>query len=326
MNIFLLSTITHIVTFIIITFNCISASARLLEKVSALVNNEIISLSDITNFKKKLQSSKTTYDDFLPLDFQKAELAKDDQKIIDYLINEKIMDSEIKRLGLVTTNDKLEQEINNIQKKQHIDRKQLKQILLKEGSSFDEYVRVTKTRIERTTLLQRVVNPQVQVSDDDVLSYYFAKNKKSRSTIYEYKLAHIFFKIQQKSDEKTALKKAMEVSKKLKDVSFEKLAAEHSEDPNFSHGGFWGMFKSEELSKDFEDALNKISSGDISAPIKSLSGYHILKLLEKKITSTPLSEEESNEIRNILYEQAYKTQLKHWLEQKRKTAFIRINK
>jgi peptidyl-prolyl cis-trans isomerase SurA len=54
-------------------------------------------------------------------------------------------------------------------------------------------------------------------------------------------------------------------------------------------------------------------------------GYHIVKLLNKKLTTDPKFEKEKEKIKATLFEQNFKRQMKNWIVSKRDEAFIRIN-
>ncbi|WP_459500720.1 peptidylprolyl isomerase PrsA [Bacillus sp. C1] len=91
----------------------------------------------------------------------------------------------------------------------------------------------------------------------------------------EIKASHILV-----NDEKTA----NDIKKKLDEgASFEELAKEHSEDPGSKeNGGDLGYFGSGKMVPEFEDAAYKLNVGEISKPVKSPHGYHIIKLTDKK--------------------------------------------
>src|SRR5687768_5494749 len=104
---------------------------------------------------------------------------------------------------------------------------------------------------------------------------------------HEYKIAHILF-LTKAGPVASAEKRAGNVVERLRNgASFEKLASRYSEDPNYTTDGLLGTFKSGELLKELEDAVRPLSVGQYAGPVKTKSGVHILKLLDKKVTSDP---------------------------------------
>lgn len=296
--------------------------AKVVEKILVVVNDEIITQSDIENYRQKLR--KSTFNDDLIL-YEKSDLLNNSKLLLEHLIDQKIIDSEVKRLGLEVTVEKVDQEIRNIAKQNGITKPQLREALKKQGVSFAEYQDFMKSRLERQNLIQRVVTAQIKISDEEVQNYYLNNNQNNSLKSYEYTLSHILFSVKE-TGEQGAKQRAEEVYKKISSgQNFEKLAAQYSEDPAFTAGGFLGKFKSGEFLKELENAAKKLEANQYSQPIKTKQGYHIIKVLEKKISSDPEFDRQKVKIREILYQKAFKNQFSFWLEQKRQSAFIRKN-
>src|SRR5438445_266189 len=97
------------------------AKAEMVDRIVAVVNNEIVTESDLRTFVKKINSNGMV-DDLL-LFGQKSESLKNNRPSeLNYLINERILDSEIKRLNLSVTVERVEQEIRDIAKRNNVSR------------------------------------------------------------------------------------------------------------------------------------------------------------------------------------------------------------
>ena len=89
-----------------------------------------------------------------------------------------------------------------------------------------------------------------------------------------------------KEQEEAALKKINDVHKKLKDGGkFEDLAKEHSDCPSKEKGGSLGEFGPGDMVPEFEKALLELKANDVSDPVKTRFGYHLIKAGEKKVIS-----------------------------------------
>ncbi len=129
----------------------------------------------------------------------------------------------------------------------------------------------------QATLAQ--VSAQVVVSDADLQDYY-AKNKTRYISTEQRHAHHILVAVNDKVDSAAALKKAQDIEAKLKaGGNFEALAKQYSDDAgSAAQGGDLGLSERGSLEAPFGDALFAMKPGDISAPIHTKFGYHIIRL------------------------------------------------
>jgi parvulin-like peptidyl-prolyl isomerase len=140
----------------------------------------------------------------------------------------------------------------------------------------------------------------------DVKRAYEA-NKQALTVPAQYQLAQIFIAQAENADKATAnvaIKKAAELAGKAqaKGADFAKLARENSEHKDTApHGGDLGWLPENQIFPEIRAAVVKMDKGDVSAPIRSAAGWHIVKLLDKKPQGVrPLSEVQetiSNQLR-----------------------------
>lgn len=313
-----------ILTFVLAICAMSFAHAELVDRVVAVVNDETVLQSDVQKFSQTL-SRQGSVDEMLLMGESQSSLRGSSKAQLDYLINERLLDSEIKRQNLSVTVERVEQEIRDIAKRNGVSRNEMINMIKKQGMSASEYQDFIKTRIERQSLVEAEITSKIRVSDEDVMAYYARKNPGASTGAYEYTLAHIFFN-PKKGGSESAKDRAIKVLRKLKaGESFETLAEQNSEDTNFTTGGMLGTFKSGEFSTEMETAVKDLEVGQTSIVTPSRSGYHILKVLGKKVISDPKFDQEKEKIRAVLFEQAFARHLKNWVAQKREDSFIRIN-
>ena len=302
-----------------------TARAELVERIVAIVNDEIVTLSDMKKFEDRLRSGGLTDDLLIPDQAAKEAVLKDREKLLQKMIDEKIIDSEVKKQNMSVTIEKVEQEIRNIAKRNNVGRDELKAALKERGIEFSQYQDFIKTGLERQGLIEKSITSRIKISEDDVLAAYAASGGSNTEQAFEYTLAHVMF-LSSKGGENAAKERAAQALKRLREgVAFDKLAAETSEDPGFEPGGVLGVFKTGELQKDLEGAVHKLGAGEYSNVIPTRGGFHIVRVVRKKLIADPRTEKDRERIRAELYEKAYKKQLQSWLEQLRQDAFLRIN-
>lgn len=304
----------------------ISASAEVIERIIATVNDSIITQTDMQKFADQLKSGGLTDDLLIPDEETKKAILNDRSKLLKVMIDEKVIDSEVRRQDLSVSIERVEQEIRSVAKRNNLSRDALKAAIQERGVKFSDYQDFIKRGLERQSLIEKAIVSKIKISEDDVQATYLSQSGSRGEEAYEYTLAHIFFS-PQKGGAAKARERAQFVLSKLKEgASFETLASEYSEDPNFSAGGVLGTFKTGEILKEFERVAQKLKPNETSGIIETKSGLHIIKVLRKKLIPDPRLEGAKDKIRNQLYEKAYKKQFQSWLEQLRSEAFIRINK
>lgn len=300
------------------------SQAEVVERIVAIVNNEIILESDFKELQHKLKTP-ALIDESMLSGKSLDDLKKDRRVQLDYLINEKIMASEIKRLNHNVTMERVDQEIRDMAKKNNVTVNEIMAAFKAQGISAAEYQVFLREKIEKQALIESEIISKLRISDDDALAEYLKKNPGNKSSVNEFTIAHIFFN-PKKGGTEAAFGRAQAVLTKLRaGENFETLAEQNSEDPNFTSGGLLGTFKSGEFLKELEDSIQELSASQTSPVVKSRMGYHIVKLLNKKLTTDPKFEREKEKIKASLFEQNFKRQMKNWLISKREEAFVRIN-
>lgn len=302
----------------------VPSHAEVVEKTVAIVNTELVLESDFKELENRI-GKPGLIDDSLLFDKPASSLKGDRKAQLDYLINEKLLQAEVKRLNLTVTNDRVESEIKDMAKRNNVSEAELANIIKGQGVSFDEYKAFLKDSIEKRSLMDSEIISKLRISDEDALNEYLKTNPNNRPSIDEFGVAHIFFS-PKKGGADGALKRAETVLGKLRGgESFDTLAQQFSEDPNFSSGGSLGTFKSGEFLPEIEEAISNLKVGETTPVVKSRMGFHIVKLTGKKLTTDPKFEKAKEAIKARLLETSFKRQLKTWLQNKRDESFVRIN-
>jgi parvulin-like peptidyl-prolyl isomerase len=303
----------------------LNSQAELVDRIVAIVNSEIVLESDFQNLKNKLNGAGMV-DESLVDSVDVATLGKDRAAQLNYLINEKVLDSEVKRLNLSVTMDRVQMEIKEMAKRNNITSDEVLAAVKAQGLNVSDYQEFLKNRIERQNLLEQEIISKIRVTEEDAFSEYLKKHPTAKNAASEFKIAQILFKVKKGDSPETVLAKAQDIYNRLKrGEKFETLAEQNSEDPDFSNGGLLGTFKSGEISNDIEESIKKIDVGEITSVVRTKQGFHIFKLLDLKTIKDPKFEKEKPAITAQLVERNFKRQLKIWLQSKRDESFLKIN-
>lgn len=170
-----------------------------------------------------------------------------------------------------------------------------------------------KAQIEEQTRMilaqnyyERKVLRGLKVSDSDLQQYYL-KHKKEYRIPERVKARHILIRVPEKADskaQKAALKKAEDLRRKLlAGADFSELARKYSEDPGTrDKGGDLGFFSRGQMVPEFEEVVFKLKVGEISPPIKTRFGYHLVRVEAKIPSREQTYEEVKDRVRQDLLE------------------------
>jgi len=144
----------------------------------------------------------------------------------------------------------------------------------------DLYQTPEQVSVEYIELSLEDIAKTIAVTDDKLKAFY-EEQKDQYTTPERRKISHILFAINDKVDEKTALEKALKAQKELANKDFAAVAAEVSDDQlTAKTGGDLGLFNAGVMEKSFEDAASALKLGEVSNPVKSAFGYHLIKVTE----------------------------------------------
>lgn len=166
-------------------------------------------------------------------------------------------------------------------KKKYKTEKEFKAALGEEG------IKEFRKSIERSLMAQKAeelaVQKNISVTDADVRAYYDT-NKHTYKRPKQFKASHILIKVDPSSnaEERATLeKKAKELATKAKNnEDFYNLAYYNSDDRTKYVGGDLGYFHEGQTVPEFENAIKKMRVGEVSGPVKTMYGWHIIKLIE----------------------------------------------
>lgn len=187
---------------------------------------------------------------------------------------------------------------------------------LDKQEEFLQEVERAKVNILKQFALNNLLNDLV-VTDSDVVNYYI-ENKELFAEPQSVKASHILVE---------SFEKATEIAHKIKNnrLFFEEAAKKYSSCPSKEQGGDLGYFSRGMMVPEFEEAAFAMESGQVSDPVKSQFGYHIIKLYDKKESSIKSVDEVRDQIANQLMAQKQQELYLHKISELKGKYPVKIN-
>ena len=144
----------------------------------------------------------------------------------------------------------------------------------------DLYSTPEQVSVESVALSLEEIAKKVVVTDEKLKAFY-EEQKDQFTTPERRKISHILFMVNDKITEKQALEKALKAKQDLASKDFSALAAEVSDDKlTAKKGGDLGLFNVGVMEKAFEESASTLKLGEVSNPVRSAFGYHLIKVTE----------------------------------------------
>jgi parvulin-like peptidyl-prolyl isomerase len=278
--------------------------AEVVDRIVGSVDGEPITLYELHDFLNQKRAQMPN----LP--------AVSDKEALQALITEKLVAKEIVARGIQIRDEDIDHYIDRIKQQNHIDDDQLREALKQQGLDYTKYRQQIREEIEKVQLLNKVIRAKVTISPEDVHRYYEA-HKKDYERAGSVKVRQITLRLDSDAPDPivTAVTERIEEVRKrlLKGEDFATVAKQVSEDPLAAEGGDLGEIEPSKLLPEFEGPLTKMKEGEISEPIRTKMGLHLLKL-EKRITEAFQPESEvAEQIKEKLYNEALDERYRRWI-------------
>ena len=240
----------------------------------------------------------------------------DQAALLDALINDKLLEKEVSDKGIVVRDEDVDHYMETIKERNQLDDQRLKEAIEKQGLTIETYRVQLREEIQKAQLMNREIRGKVNVTPEEVQRYYEA-HISEYSTPARLQVAHILFHLQPDApaDKVAAVTaKAQEVYGRLKKgADFVETAKQYSEDPTGQNGGDLGWFKQGELLDTLEKAAEKLKVGEVSEPVRTKIGLHIVKLEAREGESHQKLDELAERIKEQLYNAALEERFQKWL-------------
>jgi peptidyl-prolyl cis-trans isomerase SurA len=251
-----------------------------LDKIVAIVNDQVISESELNKYEKVLGARiKQQGGATLP---PKTEWQK---QVLNHMIAEKIQLQLAKQLGIEIDGFAVSQAIEEMARVQNTTIEQLKRETEKQGFHFNDFREFIRVQMTLQSLHAREIGQDITVSKHEVESFLNSTAGQDQSGT-EYQLGHILLALPEAPTPQILQKAQAEAEQLAKDLrshlDFSKTAMTKSTGRHALNGGDLGWRTAAELPTLFVNYVPTMNVGDIVGPIRTTGGLHIIKLLDKR--------------------------------------------
>jgi len=274
----------------------LATQGELLDRVVAIVNDGVVLNSDLDAQVESVSDR---------LRQQKLELPPQNvlrQQVLERLVLQEIEVQRANHAGVKVSDEMLNAALQDVAKRNGITLTQLPDALKQQGVDYAEYRDEIRKEMMLQLLRQRDVLQHISVTPREI-DQFLEKQAKAPSENNEYNVSHILIAVGQEASpgqQEAAAKRAQDIYERAKSgEDFAKLAVAYSNSQTALDGGALGWRKGSELPTFLADTIAKLKPGEVSEPLRTPTGYHIIRLNEVR-GGTQAAVENQVHVRHIL--------------------------
>ena len=299
------------------------AGAGVVDRIAAVVNDEVITLTEVYELGAEFIEGKAAGESEDAKVRRAAEL-----DVLDSLIQRRLVSQEITRLQLDVTDTEIDRTIDDIARRNGLDRDSLQREVEASGLEWPAYKDELSQNMREMKFSQAVIRPRIAVDEDELLDAY--RRSMAEAELPEFaELGAIFMALPAEGADgaRAAVMARAEAARTRvqEGEDFGLVSAELDEGAFGANGGAMGRYREGELVGALDAVAFGLAVGDTSAPVAVGEGIFVLHLFAKERADPPPLEE----VRDQLFEQVYAGRIEAetaaWSEQARRRASVEIH-
>lgn len=253
--------------------------AEPIDHIIVIVNDDVILQSELDNkivlVRKQLRDQN----------IQAPSQERLQTQVLERLILENLQLQLAQQAGIRVDNETLNNNLQSIAQKNDLSLKKFRDTIERDGYVYSKFREEIRTQIILRKLQRQSVTNQIQVSQQEI-DNQIANQKTWGDSDQEYHISHILIPTPEAASPEQIQKtqeKAQKITQELKaGASFSSMAVAHSSGNRALEGGDIGWRKRDQIPTMFVDIIQQLNIGDLSEPLRSPSGFHIIKLMNKR--------------------------------------------
>lgn len=283
--------------------------AKLLDKISTVINDEVITSSMIDRVLKNIAARKT----ISPQIYDQESYTKKD--VSELFVKRHLIRAKLTEMGYVISDDQVEGQIKSTEQRLRLNREALLRFLSDNNLSFEEYFEIIRETLEFNIFNSRVIEPLISISEHEIKNSFYKKNSKDNTITFKYQLINYSLpKDKVGAKELASLKDALKKYHQTGNLPSELSSIETDVIDEIAE---------EDLSGDVKKILKNTDEGDVSHPVLIGSNYHLYFVKKKDIAQSTLFIEAKGRIYQELFEEKALDIKKVWFEREMNNHFVK---
>lgn len=292
------------------------SEGQVVDRVAAVVNSEIILLSEVREHAAQLG---------VPGDDDKAL-----RPVLDRMIDDALVLQQADELKLTVEQAEIDKAIDEVRKNNHLDEQQFRQALTEQGFTEEAFRRDMRKQILRLKVINTAVRSRTNVSDEDVRAYYERMVRQSGGH-REAHVRHLLVAVPEQASpqvvEERRRQAAALLAKVREGADFAELARRASDDrATRDEGGDLGWLREGDgLPQALSDVIFSMDkAGETRGPVRTERGFEVVQLVERREGDVRSFDEAKEQLRQQLYSEQLEKQTQLWIEELHKRAHIDV--
>ena len=305
-------------------FLCMSAQAEVTNRIVAVVNDEVITLSELNSafepYQANVLASHTGEE-------REKVLAENRMILLNRMIDNLLVEQQSRKAGIIIADEELTNAIKDLLRRRNLSQDDLQKALEREGTTPEAYKKGVRNQLMRIKLIQREIKSRVTVSDEEIGAYYLQHRKdyEGKETV---RIKQILLPLPKEEDpaEKEKIRADAEAIHKrlLNGEPFEFLSAKYSQGSAAAAGGDIGYIEKGMILHEVEEAAFSLFINQISGVIESPIGFHIIKVIDRRGAGIKNIETVREEIREKIDQEKMGKKFDEWMDTLRAKSHIEI--
>jgi len=293
---------------------------EVVEAIVAVVNGDIITLSDFKQQDQALYQS-------LSGEYQGEELEAQYKKIrkglLDRMITDLLLIQEAEKQA-IDVSGQLENMIENMKEQYGFSSiEEIKRAMSQQGIDYESWLDIQEKQLLKESVIFYSFGKDIAVDGTEVVNYY-RQNQDEFMVPTTFELKAIYLSDTGRIEEELRGKREEILGKLEAGEGFEDLAKKYSEGPYRETGGELGSIEKGTLEKTLEEGVDNLEIGEVSPWVHTSNGWYLLKLIDKKEEHVKSFDEVREEIENKIFQKKREEKTIKYIEELKEKSYIEI--